>query len=79
MEKLVIGGTYQHYKGPLYKLLNCGRLEENLEDVIIYQALYNSEEFGNNPIWVRKKNNFFEEVDFNGQKVPRFKYLEEKL
>lgn len=70
---------YQHYKGPLYKLLHLGRLEESLEEVIVYQALYNSEEFGNNAIWVRKKNVFLEEVDFNGKKVPRFKYIEEKL
>jgi hypothetical protein len=79
MEKLIIGGTYQHYKGPLYKLLHLGKLEENLEEVVIYQALYDSTEFGNNSIWVRKKNIFLEEVDFNGKKVPRFKYIEEKL
>lgn len=75
MEKLVIGGTYQHYKGPLYKLLHLGRLEENKEEVVIYQALYDSEEFGNNSIWVRRKNVFLEEVILNGKKVPRFKHI----
>jgi hypothetical protein len=79
MEELIIGGTYQHYKGPLYKLLHIGRLEENLEDVVIYQALYDSQEFGNNSIWVRKKKVFLEEIDFNGKKVPRFKYIKKKI
>lgn len=79
MEELVIGGIYQHYKGPLYKLLHLGRLEENLEEVVIYQALYDSKEFGNNSIWVRKKNVFLEEVNFNGEKVLRFKHIKEKL
>jgi hypothetical protein len=79
MEKLVIGGTYQHYKGSLYKLLHLGKLEKNLEEVVIYQALYDSKEFGNNAIWVKEKSNFLEEVEFNGELIPRFKYLEGKL
>jgi hypothetical protein len=76
MEKLIIGGKYKHYKGNFYKLLNLGRLEENLEEVVVYQGLYDSEEFGNNPVWIRKKSSFLEEVDFKREKVPRFKYIE---
>ncbi|MGY4884004.1 MAG: DUF1653 domain-containing protein [Nanobdellota archaeon] len=78
MEKLVIGGIYQHYKGKLCKLLNLGKLEEDLDEVVIYQELEYSREYGNNPIWVRRKNIFLEEVEFNGKTVPRFKYLEDK-
>lgn len=76
MEKLIIGGIYQHYKGNLYKLLNIGRLEESLEKAVIYQALYDSEEFGKNAVWIRKESNFLEDVKFDGKIVPRFKFLE---
>jgi len=79
MEKLVIGGTYRHYKGLLCKLLNLGRLEEDLDEVVIYQELNDSKEYGSNPIWVRRKSVFLQEVDINGEKVPRFKYIKEKL
>lgn len=75
MEELIIGGIYKHYKGNLYQLLHLGKLEENLSDVVIYQALYESKEFGKNAVWVRKKENFLEDVVFNGEKVPRFKFL----
>lgn len=74
-EELIIGGIYQHYKGNFYKLLNFGRLEASLEEVVIYQALYNSHEFGKNAIWVQSKDNFLEEVKFDEKTVPRFKFL----
>ena len=75
MEELVIGGKYQHYKGGLYKLICQAKLEDTLEDVIIYQALYHSEEFGKEAFWVRKKDNFFENVNLNKKWVPRFRYI----
>jgi len=74
MEELVIGGMYQHYKGHLCKLLCLGRLEETLEEAVIYQDLSDSEEYGKDAIWVRRKSVFLEEVDSNGRKVLRFKY-----
>ena len=79
MEKLVTGSIYRHYKGHLCKLLNLGKLEEDLEEVVIYQELDDSKEYGNNAIWVRRKSIFLEEVDVNGEKVPRFKYIGDKL
>ncbi len=76
VEKLVIGGAYQHYKGSLCMLLTLGKLEEDLSDVVIYQEMNDSKEFGKNPVWVRRKNVFLEEVEYKGELVPRFKYLE---
>lgn len=62
---------YKHYKGKLYELIGTARHSETLEELIVYKALYVSE-FGKNAIWVRPKSMFFEEVEFNGKKVPRF-------
>jgi isopentenyl-diphosphate delta-isomerase len=68
-------GFYRHYKGNLYKVLGTARHSENLEELVVYQALYDSKEFGQKAFWVRPKKMFLEEVKVNGKKVPRFKYL----
>ena len=69
-------GKYQHYKGNFYKVIGVGRLSETEEEVVIYHALYYSEEFGNNSIWVRSKKMFMENVVVDGSEVPRFKFVE---
>jgi cyclomaltodextrinase len=74
MENLPLG-KYQHYKGGEYLLLGVGRHTETLEEFVIYQALYDSAELGNQAIWIRPKNIFLETVEWNGQIVPRFKFL----
>jgi hypothetical protein len=71
-------GKYQHYKGNFYQVLGMARHSETLEEMVIYQGLYNSPEFGDHPIWVRPVKKFFENVDKNGEKIARFKYIEEK-
>jgi len=68
-------GKYQHYKGNFYKVLGVARHSETLEELVVYQALYNSEEFGKNALWVRPKKMFLENVAINGKKIPRFKYI----
>jgi cyclomaltodextrinase / maltogenic alpha-amylase / neopullulanase len=75
MEKLIVSGMYKHYKGSLCKVLYLGRLEEDLDEVVIYQELNDSKEYGKNAIWVRRKSVFLEEVNSNGEMVPRFKYM----
>jgi len=46
-------GKYQHYKGGLYELIGVGLHSETHEAMVVYRALYDSEEFGNNALWVR--------------------------
>jgi hypothetical protein len=65
---------YQHYKnGKTYKILHIGRHSETGEEMVVYQALYYSDKFGDMSIWVRPKTMFFENVIHNGESVPRFK------
>lgn len=65
-------GKYQHYKGKEYRALGLARHSETLEELVVYQALY-----GDHDLWVRPLKMFSEEVEIDGQKVPRFKYLGE--
>ena len=65
-------GIYQHYKGNKYELLYIARHSETLEDMVVYRALY-----GDGDIWVRPAYMWDETVEVNGEKVLRFKFIEE--
>ena len=70
---------YRHYKNEkLYEVIAQARHSETLELMIVYRALYRSDEFGDNQIWVRPERMFFENVIHNGQTVPRFQRIERK-
>lgn len=63
-------GKYQHFKGNEYEVIGIAKHSETLEDLVVYRALY-----GDYSLWVRPLKMFLEEVEFEGEKVPRFKYL----
>ena len=68
-------GIYEHYKGNRYRVINVARHSETLEELVVYQALYNSEEFGNNAIWTRPLAMFMESVEVDGRQVPRYRFV----
>lgn len=70
-------GIYRHYKGKNYRLIGTARHSETLEELVVYQALYESE-FGRNVIWVRPRKMFEENVEFGGKSVPRFEWVSEE-
>lgn len=59
-----------HFKGGLYKMLGVACHSETLEQVVVYQALYDS-----NKIWVRPFDMFFDKITLNGILVERFKEI----
>lgn len=69
-------GIYEHYKKKRYEVIGVARHTETLEEMVVYRALYDSEEFGNHALWVRPKAMFLEEVKIDGNQVPRFRYIE---
>tara|TARA_Y100000310_G_scaffold171085_1_gene171274 strand:+ start:40510 stop:40728 length:219 start_codon:yes stop_codon:yes gene_type:complete len=68
-------GKYQHYKGNFYRVLGIARHSETTEEMVMYQALYESE-FGKGVVWVRPMEMFLEKVEFEGKEVPRFRFVE---
>ena len=50
-------GIYKHYKGNEYQVLGVAKHSETLEELVVYQALYGSEE-----MWVRPSAMFEEQV-----------------
>ncbi len=73
--KVRVGAFFEHFKGKKYKILNIARHSETLGLCVIYQALYNSPEFGDHSIWVRPLEMFLETVEINGKEVPRFRLI----
>lgn len=63
-------GKYEHFKGNKYEVIGVAQNSETMEELVVYRALY-----GNHDLWVRPLKMFLEEVEVEGRKVPRFKYL----
>jgi hypothetical protein len=60
MQEIIVGRTYKHFKGNLYKVIGFAKHSETLEDMIIYESLRN------NTMWVRPKYMWNEVVDDKG-------------
>ncbi len=67
-------GLYKHYKGNLYELVDVVHHSETREALVLYRALY-----GAHGLWVRPYDMFFEEVEIDGIRQPRFAFQGAKL
>jgi hypothetical protein len=68
-------GKYQHSKtGNYYRVITLGKDTETLEDLVVYEALYDNPK---SKIWIRPLKMFTEKVLIKGKKVPRFKFIRE--
>lgn len=69
-------GIYKHYKtGNLYKVHFVAKHSETLEDLVVYECLYENEK---SKFWLRPHAMFLEEVNFNGQTVKRFEFVKKE-
>ncbi len=68
-------GKYQHFKGNLYEVMGVAHHSETLEELGVYRALYDSEDFGSHSLWVRPKKMFMGNVTIEGKDIPRFRYI----
>lgn len=68
-------GIYKHFKGGMYRVIGVAKHSETLEDLVIYEALYDNPK---SKFWVRPLENFLGEVELEGKKISRFEYVGEK-
>ena len=61
---------YRHYKGGMYELLYEATQESDLTPVIVYRS-------HNGSVWTRAKDVFFETIEVDGIKTPRFALIED--
>jgi hypothetical protein len=67
-----LGGTYRHYKGNLYKVHQIVRHSESLEELVLYETLYQNP---HGRWWVRPLQMFAETVLVDGKSRPRFELV----
>ncbi len=72
-----IGTIYCHYKGHSYKIIGIARHSETHEELVVYQALYDSMTFGPRALWVRPLSLFLDTVIVDGITQPRFRLLQQ--
>ena len=71
MESNIKLGIYQHFKGQKYKVIGVAKHSETMEEMVVYQKQY--DDFG---LMVRPAAMFQEEVDRDGYKGPRFRFIQ---
>ena len=68
-------GVYHHYKNKDYRVLQTAKDHETLADLVVYEPLYD------NPAaqcFVRPLKEFIDEIEIDGKKQPRYKFLKDK-
>jgi len=73
MTEIKIGGRYRHYKGQFYKVHDVVKHSETLEDLVLYECLY---ENPGGKMWVRPKKMFLESITIERKLTPRFQFVE---
>lgn len=69
-ERLPRPGRYRHFKGKEYEVLGVARHSEGQEDMVVYRPLY-----GDSGLWVRPLSMFVEDVERDGARQPRFRFV----
>ena len=70
-----VEGYYKHHKGNIYQVLCEAIHTETQEKMIVYKALYLNKDGVFGQMFVRPSTMFFENIEYQGQTVPRFKLL----
>lgn len=70
-------GKYKHFKNKFYEVICVARdCEDSAKEVVVYRALWDSEDFGFGQVWVRDLDDFCGYKVFDdGTKVKRFEFV----
>jgi len=69
-----IGSIYRHFKGCEYVVVGLCRIESDLQTGVLYKAVNQKVE---DITWMTPLENFRGNVLENGERIPRFKFVEE--
>lgn len=64
---------FRHFKGGKYRFIRTAFDSETTERMVVYQALY-----GEGKYWVRPERMFFENVERDGRRFPRFTEIDSR-
>ena len=63
-------GTYQHFKGNYYQVLNIARHSETEEYMVVYHPENTPDD-----IWIRPLDMFVQTIERDGKSLERFKFI----
>jgi len=66
---------WQHFKGGRYRIIAVAKHSETLEDLVIYEALYDNI---TSKYWARPLADFLGTKNIDGNEVPRFKLINDQ-
>lgn len=65
-------GKYRHFKGGEYRVIGVAQHSETMEELVVYQALYDD-----GTLWVRPAAMWFEHLNRDGYEGPRFTRIDD--
>ncbi len=69
-------GIYKHFKGKYYRVLGVSRNSENEhEERVVYESLYEHEKYGFGQLWDRPKKMFEETIERDGKRMKRYEFV----
>jgi hypothetical protein len=75
MQPRISPGIYRHYKGGIFKVVSIAKMDDSKEEYVVFHSVYQGLERGEGGWWIRRKEEFEEEVEYKGKTVPRFKFV----
>lgn len=76
-ENQIKSGKYRHYKGDIVEVIGKALHSETLEEFAVYKHV-TGKRAGEPHYWVRPLKMFLEDVEVDGTKMRRFKYVGEE-
>ncbi len=73
LDTYVTGKYYRHFKGNIYRIEPFAKDSETEEYYVVYKAMYDGGQ-----TWIRPSKEFFEDVERDGRKQPRFRPITEE-
>ncbi|HAV11027.1 MAG TPA: hypothetical protein DCX32_00550, partial [Candidatus Moranbacteria bacterium] len=69
-------GKYRHFKGMIVEVIGVALHSETMEEMVVYRHDDPVKGKDAGTLWVRPLGMFLETVEKDGQKIPRFEYVE---
>lgn len=75
MKTIIINGIYSHYKGGNVAVIAIAKHSETLEEMVIYECLYDCKTGGIGSVFARPLSMFADNVNILGIETERFKFV----
>lgn len=79
MQERLTPGIYRHYKGGIFKVVAVAKMDDTNEEYVVFHSVYQGLERGEGGWWIRRKEEFAEEIEYKGKTVARFKFVSKQM